>query len=162
MKLLLSLFFSVFLLVSPKLSQVRIDYVQAINNKEKAVKLHADLSEVSKKDTKVLVAYKGATLTLMAKYAKSVKDKKTFFKEGASLIEWAVSEKPNDIEIRLVRLGVQENAPKVVKYRKNKEEDKQFLLTHYKEITSITLKMYVKGFIMQSSSFSEDEKLLFN
>ena len=158
-------FFIVFVslfLSSPKLKQVRIAYVQAVNDKEITLQLNKDLSEVVKADDKVLVAYKGAVLTLMAKFAKSAKEKKPLFKEGARLIEFAISEKPNDIEIRVVRLGVQENSPKIVGYRKNKEEDKQFIINHLNEVSSKELKAYIKGFVMQSKTFSEEEKSLIN
>ena len=116
------------------------------------------MAEVAKSDAKILVAYKGAVTTLKAKFAKSTKDKKTLFKEGATLIEYAIAEDPNNIEIRCIRLGVQENTPKVVKYYKNIPEDKQFVLEHYKEITTSKLKDYIKGFVMHSKSFTDSEK----
>jgi hypothetical protein len=59
-------------------------------------------------------------------------------------------------------LGVQENSPKIVGYRKNKEEDKQFIIDHFNEVSSKELKTYIKGFVMQSKTFSEEEKSLIN
>lgn len=162
MKLLFSILFVALIVISPDLSKVRVDYINAVYNRENTLKLHQELAGINKSDSKVLVAYKGAVLTLMSKFAKTTKEKKEFFKEGASLIEFAVLESPENIEIRCVRLGVQENAPKVVKYRKSKPEDKQFILDHYKEIPSGKMKEYIKGFIIQSKSFSEEEKELMN
>jgi len=159
--LLLIVLVSTFL-VNPSLKKVRIDYVKAVNSKEITIQLHNELSSISKSSNKTLVAYKGAVLTLMARFSKSTKDKKTYFKEGAGLIEFAISEKPKDIELRVIRLGVQENTPKVMGYRKNKEEDKQFILAHYKSISSKEIKSFVKGFVLQSKSFSEEEKIVFN
>jgi len=161
MKGFLFIVFVSLFLSSPKLKEVRLAYVQAVNDKEITLQLNKDLSEITKTDDKILVAYKGAVLTLMAKFAKSVKEKKAYFKEGAELIEFAVSAKPMDVEIRVVRLSVQENSPKVVGYRKNKEEDKQFIIAHFKEVSSKELKTYIKGFVKQSNSFSEEEKSLF-
>ncbi len=160
MKILFSILFATLFICSPELSKVRIDYKNAIHNKENTVELHIDLASVNNNDSKVLVAYKGAVTTLMAKFAKNSKDKKDFFKEGATLIEYAVTEDSNNIEIRCIRLGVQENTPKVVKYRKSIPEDKQFILDHYKEITSSKEKDYIKGFILQSKSFTVAEKEL--
>ncbi|PHS67734.1 MAG: hypothetical protein COB12_02625 [Flavobacterium sp.] len=136
--------------------------MKAVNDKEITFQLNEDLSEITKADNKVLVAYKGAVLTLMARFSKSTKEKKLFFKEGAKLIEFTISEKPTDIEIRVIRLGVQENSPKIVGYQKNKEEDKQFIIDHFKEVSSKELKTYIKGFIKQSKTFSEEEKLALN
>ena len=149
-------------LVNPSLKKVRIDYVKAVNSKEITIKLHNELSAISKSSNKILVAYKGAVLTLMARFSKSTKDKKAYFKDGAGLIEFAISEKPNSIELRVIRLGVQENTPKVMGYRKNKVEDKQFILDHYNSISSKEIKDFVRGFVLQSKSFSEEEKLVFN
>ncbi|MCF6306408.1 MAG: hypothetical protein L3J09_00475 [Flavobacteriaceae bacterium] len=161
MKTLLSILFISTFLLSPSLTKVRKDYVVAVSNKEQAIKLNKELIKVNKTDSKVLVAYKGAVLTLMARFAKGIKEKKEFFKEGTALIEYAVLENPDNIEIRVVRLGVQENSPKVVGYRKNKEEDKQFIIDHYNEVSSKELKDYIKGFVLQSKSFSEEEKSFF-
>lgn len=162
MKFLFILFFTILFVVTPDLTTIREDYINAIHSKENAEKLYNDLSEVTKSDKRILVAYKGAVTTLKAKFAKSTKDKKELFKEGATLIEYAITEDPNDIEIRCIRLGVQENTPKVVKYRKSIPEDKQYILDHYNEIISSNLKSYIKGFIMHSKSFTETEKSLFN
>ena len=160
MKIFLSILLTYLFLVSPRLSEVRKKYVVAVNDKEVAFQLNEELSKINKQDEKVLVAYKGSVLTLMAKFANSTKEKKTFFKEGATLLEYAVSEDPNNIEIRYIRLSVQENAPKVVGYRKNKEEDKQYILDYFSEVSSNELKGLIKGFVMQSNAFTEAEKQL--
>jgi len=162
MKGFLFIVFVSLFLSSPKLKEVRIDYVKAVNNKEITLQLNENLSGISKADNKILVAYKGAVLTLMAKFAESRNDKKEYFKLGATLLNYAVSEKPNNVEIRCIRLGVQENAPKVVGYRKNKAEDKQFILKHYNAIPSKEVKNVIKNFVLHSKSFSEEEKSLFN
>lgn len=161
MKFLFALFFTALFLVAPDLTKIREDYINAVHNKENAEKLYNDLADITKSDKKILVAYKGAVTTLKAKFAKNTSDKKELFKEGATLIEYAAAEDPDNIEIRCIRLGVQENTPKVVKYRKNIPEDKQYILDYYNEITSSNLKSYIKGFILHSKSFSEQEKEIF-
>ena len=44
----------------------------------------------------------------------------------------------------------------------NKTEDKQFIKDGYDTIKSTPIKIYVRGFIMQSKSFSDEEKKEFN
>jgi len=162
MKMLISILFVSFFVLFPNVSEVRKDYVNAIQNKDITFQLNKELTQIQKTDNKVLVAYKGAVLTLMAKFAENRSDKKKYFKDGATLINFAVSEKPNNVEIRYIRLGVQENAPKIVSYRKNKEEDKQFILEHYKEVSSKEVKGFIRNFVKESTSFSEVEKSLIN
>tara|TARA_R110000787_G_scaffold183014_3_gene295027 strand:- start:17021 stop:17509 length:489 start_codon:yes stop_codon:yes gene_type:complete len=159
-----SLFIFVFFLglFSPSLTKVREDYKNAFNSKEVTLQLNKDLAEVKKTDENLLVAYKGAVLTLMAKHSKITKEKKIFFKEGATLINFAINEQPTNVEMRCIRLGVQENTPKLLKYRANKTEDKQLIKDQFENIKSNDVKKYVRGFIMQSKSFSDEEKKHFN
>ena len=149
-------------LFSPSLTKVRTDYKKSFNSKEVTLQLNKYLAEVKKTDKKLLVAYKGAVLILMAKYSKVIKEKKIFFKEGATLLNFAIFEEPANVEMRCIRLSIQENAPKLLKYRANKTEDKQFIKDGYDTIKSTTIKTYVRGFIMQSKSFSDEEKKEFN
>ena len=122
-----STFIVIFLLglFSPSLTKVRTDYKKSFNSKEVTLQLNKYLAEVKKTDKKLLVAYKGAVLILMANYSKVIKEKKTFFKEGATLLNFAIIEEPTNVEMRCLRLSIQENAPKLLKYRANKIEDKQ-------------------------------------
>ena len=149
-------------LFSPSLTKVRTDYKKSFNNKEVTLQLNKYLAKVKKTDKKLLVAYKGAVLILMAKYSKVIKEKNFFFKEGATLLNFAIFEEPANVEMRCIRLSIQENAPKLLKYRANKTEDKQFIKDGYDTIKSTTIKTYVRGFIMQSKSFSDEEKKEFN
>ena len=146
----------------PNLDKVRADYIKSAGNKEITIKFFDLLSEVTKSDDTVFVAYKGASLAMMAKYAKGKKEKKEFFKDGAGLIEFAVSEEPKNIEIRVVRMSIQENAPKFLKYNGKLSEDKEFILNNYKNVSSKSERSFVKSFVLQSDTFSASEKELFN
>jgi len=70
------------------------------------------------KENKVLLAYKGAAIAMKAKFAKQIKEKKNLFVEGVKLIENSVKSEPNNLEIRLIRLSIQENSPKILNYKK--------------------------------------------
>ena len=157
----MKLFFTLVLLLNsfsnPDLSEIRKLYLNAMNSENLSKEFSSKLEGITKDDNKTLVAYKGASITLLSRFKKKVPDKMKIFKEGIKLVEFAVANEPNTLEIRLIRLSIQENVPKIVKYNKNIKEDKDFILTHYKE-QSATLKEYVKNFIMQSKSFSTAEK----
>ncbi|HKO78081.1 MAG TPA: hypothetical protein VJU52_12740 [Flavobacterium sp.] len=149
--------FFLFLFNSPSITEIRKLYATANNSGINAKEFAAKLNEVSKEDNKTLVAYKGASLAILSKLEKKGSDKTKKFKEGSSLIEFAVANEPNAIEIRMIRLSIQENVPKIVNYRGNKKEDKKFLLDHYKEQTG-ALRIYIGDFIAQSKSFTATEK----
>lgn len=110
---------------------------------------------MEKADTKkpVFQAYKGASLVLQSKITTDRKSKKDFFVQGAELIENAVQKNPENIEIRLVRLSVQENIPKALKYSSNIQEDVTFIQKNIDFTKDAELKLYVQQYIKQSKSF---------
>ncbi|CAZ96195.1 hypothetical protein Q4603_15555 [Zobellia galactanivorans] len=161
LKLVLFAFFSLLSLTNPvDLSRVRTAYVEASGNESATIALNDDLVSVAKTDNKTLVAFKGAVTTMMAKYAKGIKEKKTFFKEGAELLEFAIAAEPDNVEIRCIRLSVQENVPKITGYTKNIEEDKQFIIENFNTIPNKNSKDFVKGYISKSEAFNESERQL--
>lgn len=152
--------FVFFVLVSffnnPTISEIRKWYPNAAKSENNANEFASKFDAISD-DNKTILAYKGASITISAKFKKKVSDKIKAFKEGTKLIELAVSSEPNSIEIRLIRLSVQENIPAIVKYKKNISEDKIFILKLYKE-QSTSLKEYLKSYILQSKSFTAEEQ----
>ena len=158
MKSSIILFISLLFLVKIDMNSIRKEYPNATQSKVKTLALYNKLKTVTKKDNKTLVAYKGALTALVSKQQKGVKQKKEFFKKGVSLIEYAVKSAPNNIEIRLIRLSVQQNSPKFLKYNKSIEQDKTFIFNNLKNVKSTSLKKYIKDYILQSTHFTEGEK----
>lgn len=160
MKLFISIF--IFLIFSniPEIADIRKLYSSVVISESNAKEFALKLAD-AKENNIILYAYKGASIVIMAKYKKEISERSKNFKEGAKMVEFAVTSEPNNIEIRLIRLSIQEKAPKILKYNGNMKEDKNFLLNHYKE-SSGTLKPYIKNFILQSKSFSAAEKQTIN
>ena len=115
------------------------------------------LEDVSKQDSKTLVAYKGASIALQAKFSPKKEDKKKQFIEGTQLLDYALKNDSNNLEIRLIRLSIQENTPKIMKYKANIAEDKQFIVSNFSK-QSNSLKDFVRVYLKQSKVFSEIEK----
>ncbi len=161
----MKLFLSIFLFLSfaniPEIADIRKMYADVLISESNAKEFASKLADIENEDNKTLVAYKGASIVIMSRYKKEISEKSKKFKTGAKMIEFAVTSEPNNIEIRLIRLSIQEKAPKIVNYNKNKKEDKDFLLNHYKE-QSGNLKTYIKNFMLQSKSFSNAEKQTIN
>ncbi|NUY81397.1 hypothetical protein HUK80_10850 [Flavobacterium sp. MAH-1] len=156
MKLIASIL-CLFVLASADLTEIRKMYPDASKTEESAKAFHEKLAAVADNDAnKVLVAYKGASETLLSKYGNTLGKKTKHMKAGASLIDAAVAAESDNIEIRMVRLSVQESVPKIVRYKKNIKEDKAFIAANYGK--SGNLKEYIKNFILRSKSFSDEEK----
>ena len=144
--------------VNLNINVVRNDYKAAAASKTKANLFNDYLKGVSKKDDKRLVAYKGAAITLIAKHKKGIIKKTLTFKEGIEWIEFAIKKEPLNIEIRFVRLSIQQNSPKLLGYNKNIKGDKNFILKNFKAIKSNKLKKYLRSYIIDSNKFTQKEK----
>lgn len=160
------LLFSIFLVgvitVNPSLEEVRGLYKKSAKSKIVALQLYKKLENVKQDKNAVLLAYKGASITLKAKYTKGIKNKKKLFKQGVVILEKQIAKQPNHIELRLIRLSIQENIPKILKYKKHIFQDKKFIQNNFKKVKNKKLKNYIKEFVLQSKSFSEEEKILFS
>lgn len=161
MKLFLSIFLFISFSNTPEITEIRKLYATVVISESNAKEFASKLANIEKDDNKTLVAYKGASIVILSRFKKMISEKSKNFKEGAKMVEFAVASEPNNIEIRMIRLSIQEKAPKIVNYNKNKKEDKDFLLDHYKE-QSGNLKAYIKNFMLQSKSFSTAEKQTIN
>lgn len=161
MKLLLSICLFLSFSNIPEIADIRKLYPTAVISESNAKEFALKLTNIEKEDNKTLVAYKGASIVIISRFKKEISEKSKNFKEGAKMIEFAMESEPNNIEIRLIRLSIQEKAPKIVNYSKNKKEDKAFLLDHYND-QSGNLKAYIKNFIQQSKTFSTAEKQTIN
>lgn len=140
------------------LEAIRSAYKTASEDKEKAEAFYNKLEKVSNTDKVELVAYKASAMTLKAKFAKGLKNKKEGFIEGVTLLEETIKKDPNNIELRLIRLSIQENTPGILGYKSEIKTDKDFILKQYNSIKSSTLKEYIKDYIAQSKKFSAEEK----
>ncbi|MCB0436958.1 MAG: hypothetical protein KDD08_12965 [Mangrovimonas sp.] len=144
------------------LETLRNAYKEAGQDDSKIETFEALVNNVSKEDNTVLVGYKAAALTLKAKLEKTIKSKKSTFIEGRDLLEYAINKTPDNVELRFIRLGIQENTPKILKYKDKIETDKAFLLEHYNAIASQDLKNHITSYIKQSKEFTAAEKQSIN
>ena len=157
MKLIFTFLFLFHSFSFSELSEIRKMYPNVAVSETSIKDFQDKLSDVTMESNKVLVAYKGASIVMFTKYIKKMPEKKSNFKEGVKWIESAVKSKPDNIEIRMIRLGVQENTPKIAKYNTHIQEDKKFIIVHYND-ESGSFKDYIKNFILSSKSFTEAEK----
>lgn len=158
MKLISSILFVITYLTfqSYNLPDIRKMYVESTVSKANATKFYEAMENYNDKN-ETLLAYKGASIALKAKHTTGIKQKKEEFIKGITILESVIKSNPNDIEARLIRLSIQENTPKILKYKGNIEADKkQIVLLFHKQ--SADLKEYIRDFVNQSKVFTEAEK----
>lgn len=153
MRLLLSMFIMFLYTASVQaqnVADIRLLYKDATKSQEQAEAFYKPLEGVSKSDKPVLVAYKGSGLALLARYEK-LTARAPKIKEAVQWIEQAVAKEPENAEIRLIRLSVQEHLPKFLKYNDDIEADKQFLQDALPNIKDEGLRMMIDGYFSEFS-----------
>ena len=81
--------------------------------------------------------YEGALLMRKAGLVKRPAEKLKCFKAGRIKFDTAIAADKDNTEYRFLRLAIQEHAPKIVKYNKDIETDKQFILKEFKNLQQV-------------------------
>ncbi len=92
------------------------------NSETKVEELLAQFESVENPTSDIL-AYIGALYIKRSNYISNMKQKIETFKIGRDIIESIIESNTDNIEYRFIRLIIQEQVPKILKYDKNKEED---------------------------------------
>ena len=159
MKLIFTLMFTFFSFFQSDLESLRNSYSKANSSNENAKNFIA-LAEKKSSNDPVISGYKSASKILEAKVTTEKNKRKSFVKSGATTLESIISSNPNNAELRVIRMSVQENLPKIVGYNKNLKEDKIFLINSYSK-QNADLKSYIKQFAGQSKTMTASEKASF-
>lgn len=137
------------------LDLIRKNYVDASKSKQHAEAFYDLVNK--EKETSVIAAYKGAAIALKAKFTSDKKKRKDWFVEGVTKLENAIKEDANNVEIRLIRLSIQENTPKILKYKSNINDDKAIIVNSFDKQNK-SLKEYIRLYVKQSKVFTDSEK----
>lgn len=103
------------------------------------------------KSTSINNAYKGALISKKANFEKSAAKKIKTFKIGVELLETEIKKNPKQIEFRFLRLCIQENCPKILKYNKNITEDAKLIASNFKT-QSKQLKTIISNYAKSSKA----------
>ena len=105
--------------------------IEAVNNELAVVRS----SSVKEKD-----AYEGALLMKKAGLLKIPAEKLKAFKAGRIKFDPAISGDIENVEYHFLRLTIQEHAPRVVKYYKEIETDKEYIHKGYRNLSPVIQK----------------------
>lgn len=154
MKLIFSFLTAFILFFQPGLESLRESYAKA-NSSNANTEEFINIAEKTSGSDAVIQGYKAAAKIMEAKITKN--NRKALVKSGATSLEAIIKSNPNNAELRVIRMSVQENIPKIVGYNKNLKEDKTFILNNYSKQNS-ALKTYIRKFAMQSKTMTAAEK----
>lgn len=103
----------------------------------------------------VLKGYIGGLYIARSKHAPLL-DKREALKTGTTMLEQAISEKPDNIELIFLRLSIQLNLPGFLGYNDNIDTDRKFVIKNYVSAPPV-LKSRIVNFVKTSGHFTEDE-----
>lgn len=103
-----------------------------------------------------VLAYKGAMIMRTSAFEKTVKAKIDVFKKGHELLETAIAKDPENVEYRFLRLAVQEHVPGVLKYNKDIDADKAFIIASYSALSE-QLQKRIWGYAQKSKILSPSD-----
>lgn len=127
------------------LEKIRINYEKAVSDKKICQAMIEKLSTGT--EDAIKIAYLGAFQTIWAKHVVNPISKLSTFKKGKRNIEEAVKSKPDNVEIRFVRLSVQVNCPSFLGYSGKIDEDKKKVQEGIQNIKSAILKKMMVALI---------------
>ncbi|TZF93256.1 hypothetical protein FW781_20015 [Chryseobacterium panacisoli] len=154
MNLILSFITAFVFFFQSDLETLRNSYAKA-NESNSNTQSFIETAEKQSGSDAVTVGYKAAAKIMEAKITKT--NRKSLVKTGATSLEAVIKSNPSNAELRLIRMSVQENIPKIVGYRGSLKDDKAFLLNNYSK-QNAALKGYIKKFAMQSKTITEAER----
>lgn len=154
MKLIFSFLTAFILFFQSGIESLRDSYAKA-NSSNANTEAFINIAEKTSGSDAVIQGYKAAAQIMEAKIVKQ--NRKALVKSGAINLESVIKSNPNNIELRLIRMSVQENIPKIVGYRGSLKDDKAFILNNYGK-QNATLKNYIKRFAAQSKTMTETER----
>lgn len=161
MKLLSFLFLFTFANAGTELALVRQNYISAATSAAGADTFRKSFENVNDgHGDATLVAYKAASIVLMAKYEEGVFAKMRFFNRGKDLLEATIKKSPDNYEARLIRLNIQDNVPWITGYTSKIREDKAFLMKYFAQ-QPYDLRLFTQKYVSQCDAFSDKEKALF-
>jgi len=118
------------------------------------VKIEAEIIVLEKQKSSIdNSAFLGAMIMKKAQFMKTPKEKIATFKKGKMLLEEAIKQRPENSAYRFLRLAIQENCPKILKYNTHIHSDSQFIKMNYNSMDSIT-KRFVKNYSITSKTLT--------
>lgn len=141
----------------PSLDDLRKEYFMLLENEKKCKETYLQLSSI-KNPSQLYSAYKAVFTMAMARYTNNVITKWSYFNQGRDLLEEVIKKNPDNVEMRFLRITIQDNVPSILSYSCNIDEDKNFILSYYHTIPGNGLKENIRTYFLKSAFCSAEEK----
>jgi Rad3-related DNA helicase len=159
MKILVSFFVLVNMLLSSDLEDVKANYL-AIKSVDEANNYIQKIENLETDESKVYLA---ALYLMKARYAKFPITKYSNFKKGSQLLDNTINRNHQKVEYRYVRFLFQSEIPKFLGYYKNKEKDFAFIIKNFQHCKlPILFKKTMLTNLLKVQGLSENQNIELN
>lgn len=133
-------------------------FVSASQDALKAKALYAYFDKKKNITGATELAYKGATIALMAKFSSGPHTKLKYVNKAIEIINEAVKKEPENFEIRYLRFSVERNLPAILNSSKNIDKDLEIIYSYLIKKTLWTdFESDVAKDIIDSNRLSEEK-----
>ena len=139
-----------FLLSAPaeaKPNSLRKCFHESVLDESKVEMFHQKVMNITS-PTATEQAYQAASFALLARKTWNPLEKIGYINRYGKLIDRAIREAPNDIEIRFLRLSIDHNTPSIIGRQKNIKNDKDQILFLLRPIVKFDLDSHFNKFIL--------------
>ncbi len=131
----------------PQSTVLRKLYTFAVAQKDSADRFTGLLAPVGDQSAPVLRCYKGVASMVQARYAPNPLTKLALFRKGKAWIEGAVNADTTNLEMRYLRLTIQDNLPAILNYKDAILQDRRYLQAHIGEEKDDDLKNIINIYL---------------
>ncbi len=139
-----------------ELIKIRNLYENAAIKEEAQVKLNLLLLNI-KPESYLLSGYKGANIMIGASYVFNPISKLNKFNKGRKLVEDAIKNEPNNLELRYLRFTLQTNLPRFLGYTNQINRDKIFMINQLGVLKDLDLRFRIVTYLLASSWCNESD-----
>lgn len=115
----------------------------------KKISLESFYKEVVKEKSDIRKkGYEAAYFMLKAAEEKAVMKKKDWFVKGSTQLDSLIQKYPKNIELKWIRLTIQDNTPKFLKYNTSIQTDLEYIHTHIQQLKDVELKKAIQNYLV--------------
>lgn len=140
------------------LQTIRNDFNKGVKD-EALCKNHLAVLE-EQADSPLERAYAAAFHMFMAKHTGNPFKKMRYFREGRDRLEDELALKPNDVEIRFIRLSIQYHIPDYLGYNDDIESDKVFVMNNLYKLSDSHVKAIIYKYLEGANMYTDTELAL--
>lgn len=140
------------------LQGIRNLYKQASTDEFSCKQLLSNLDRYNEEINPLMAGYKASATMMMANYVWNPIAKLSCFNEGKNLLEKCITRVPRNIELRFLRLSIQQNAPSFLNYNGNIDGDKSFIIQTVGTLKDTHLQKIILDYLTENGKLTAAEK----